>query len=147
MKKTWYRNVNLKPLGPFTLDEMRALVHAGEVGPQSLICDESQGEHWKAASEWGVFELTLFPAVQAYIPGQEFDIHIREWVVLVEQDGAPSLQEGPFSISEILERLQAGTLSPYQHAWKAGLSGWCQLKDRPEFYSSISSKQLSLARP
>ncbi|WP_413587543.1 GYF domain-containing protein [Bdellovibrio sp. HCB274] len=144
MKKTWFRSVNLKPQGPFSLEEMRAFIHRGEVGFQDLILDESKGEVWKPAAEWGVFELTLFPAGQSFIPGMPIDEELPEWVVLVGQNGGTPLQEGPYSVADIKAGLNAGQISPYQLIWKSGLSGWCQVKDRPEFYASITSDQLSL---
>ncbi|MFM6929577.1 MAG: GYF domain-containing protein [Bdellovibrio sp.] len=143
MKKTWYRSVNLKPLGPFTLLEMRAFVHSGEIGLCDLISNNENGDSWKPAYEWGVFELTLFPAGQEYLPGGDVDEGVREWVLLVEQRNASPVQEGPYSIQDIKQRLSSGQVSPYQHIWKTGLSGWCRIKDRPEFYTAISSRQLS----
>lgn len=143
MKKTWFRNLQMKPMGPFSLEEMRAFVHRGEIGFQDLILDESKGDTWKPAAEWGVFELTLFPAGQLFIPGMPIDEDLPEWVVLVEQKGSSPLQEGPYSVNAIKAGLTAGHISPYQYTWKSGLSGWCMIKDRPEFYSSISSEQLS----
>ncbi|WP_413578672.1 GYF domain-containing protein [Bdellovibrio sp. HCB290] len=146
MKKSWFRSVNLKPQGPFSLEEMRTFIHRGEVGFQDLILDESKGEVWKPAAEWGVFELTLFPAGQLYIPGMPINEELPEWVVLVGQKGGTPLQEGPYSVSDIKAGLNSGRVSPYQLIWKSGLSGWCQVKDRPEFYASITSDQLSLER-
>ncbi|WP_413581465.1 GYF domain-containing protein [Bdellovibrio sp. HCB288] len=143
MKKTWFRSVNLRPQGPYSLEEMRAFIHRGEVGFQDLILDESKGDVWKAAADWGVFELTLFPAGQSFIPGMSINEEAQEWVVLVGQNGGVPLQEGPYSVADIKAGLKAGRISPYQLIWKSGLSGWCQVKDRPEYYSCISSDQLS----
>ncbi len=142
MSNKWYCHVNLKPQGPFSLEEVRAKVHKGEVGPQDLICDESSS--WRPAMEWGVFEFQLFPATQGFIPGADIVEDIHEWVLLVEQaSGVKPLQEGPFAVSELRESLISGKVSPYQYVWKTGLSGWCQLKDRPEFSGVISSERLS----
>ncbi|QDK45439.1 DUF4339 domain-containing protein [Bdellovibrio sp. ZAP7] len=143
MKKTWFRSIQLKPVGPFSLEEMRAFIHRGEVGLLDLVLDESHGDVWKPAAEWSVFELSLFPAAQSFIPGVELDENLPEWVVLVEQKGSAPLQEGPYSIANIKNGIRSGKFSPYQHIWKSGLSGWCQVKDRPEFYASITSEQLS----
>ena len=143
MKKTWYRSVNLKPTGPFTMAEMRSFIHSGEVGLCDLISNIEVGDSWRPAYEWGVFELNLFPAGQGYMPGAEIDEDVHEWVLLVELQNAAPLQEGPYSIRDIKQKLSAGAVSPYQHIWKTGLSGWCRIKDRPEFYTVISSKQLS----
>lgn len=147
MKKSWYRSINLKPTGPYTLMEMRAFVRSGEVGFFDLISNEEEGDVWKSACEWGVFEVNLFPAGQGFIPGQDIDENLREWVLLVEQKNSAPLQEGPYSVQDIKLKLSSGSASPYQHIWKTGLSGWCRIKDRPEFYSVISSKQLSSEHP
>ncbi len=144
MKKTWFRSIQLKPMGPFSLEEMRAFIHRGEVGLLDLILDESKGDVWKPAAEWGVFELSLFPAAQSFIPGMDLDETLPEWVILVGQLASPvPLQEGPYSIADIKTGLKNGKFSPYQLIWKSGLSGWCQVKDRPEFYASITSEQLA----
>lgn len=134
--------MNLKPQGPFSFEELRGKVHSGEVGPQDLICDETSS--WKPAAEWGVFEFQLFPATQGFIPGSEISEDIREWVLLVDPGhGAKPLQEGPFTVSELRDSVMGGRVSPYQYIWKTGLSGWCQIKDRPEFMGMISSERLS----
>ncbi|WP_413561471.1 GYF domain-containing protein [Bdellovibrio sp. HCB209] len=146
MKKTWFRSIQRRPMGPFSLEEMRAFVHRGEIGFQDLVLDESKGDVWKPAAEWGVFELTLFPAGQSFIPGMPINEETPEWVILVEQKNASPLQEGPYSVAEIKAGLTAGLISPYQHTWKTGLSGWCLIKDRPEFYACITSEQLSSER-
>ncbi|HWU42380.1 MAG TPA: DUF4339 domain-containing protein, partial [Bdellovibrio sp.] len=71
-------------------------------------------------------------------------IEIREWVLLVQSaDSSVPLQEGPLSVSELKTLLINRKVSPYQYVWKAGLSGWCLLKDRPEFASAITSENLS----
>ncbi|HEX7675800.1 MAG TPA: DUF4339 domain-containing protein [Bdellovibrio sp.] len=138
----WYCNLNLKPQGPFSMEEMRGKVYRGEIGPQDLICDNTSS--WKPASEWGVFEFQLFPAVQGLIPGGDINEEVSEWVLLVEQkDGSKPLQEGPYTVKELKSLLQNGRVSPYQYIWKSGLSGWCQLKDRSEFAAAITSKSLS----
>lgn len=135
MKNTssWYYNRNLKPQGPLTLEEMRLLIHRGEVGPQDLISNAEEGS-WRPAWEWGVFERTLFPATQGYIPGVSFSEEEKEWVLLVPTvDGKGTVQEGPFSVRELREGLLNKNVSGQQYVWKAGLSGWCRIADRPEF--------------
>lgn len=132
MKNKWYCHVNLKPLGPFSLEEVRAKIHQGEVGPQDLICDESNS--WRPAMEWALFEFQLFPAGQGLTPDSAMVENVREWVLLVNSgNGMKPLQEGPYSLGELRESLRLGRISPQQYIWKTGLSGWCQVKDRPEF--------------
>lgn len=135
---SWYYNQDLKPQGPISLEEMRLRIGRGEVGPHDLICNDSD-DSWKPADE--VFERNLFPANQAIVPGQVFSEEEKEWVLLVPSvDGKGVLQEGPFSVRDLREGLVNGTISDMQYVWKTGLSGWCHLKDRPEFSEVFSSR-------
>ena len=134
MKKNWYFHHNLKPRGPFSLEEMRAMIHRGEVGPHDLICNEEQEGRWLPALEWGVFEMGLFPATQSYIQGMDVDVDLKEWVLLASDPATGKLhQQGPYSVQEIMELLRQNKAHPAQHVWKTGLSGWSRLQDRPEF--------------
>ena len=131
--KNWYFNRDLKPQGPHSLEEMRELIHSGDIGPHDLICHDVDGA-WKVASEWGVFERTLFPATQEYMPGQEFVADEKEWVLLASDDGGKTvLQEGPFSLADLRRSLEQRLVSDQQYIWKPGLSGWSRIADRPEF--------------
>lgn len=38
-------------------------------------------------------------------------------------------QQGPFSMGEILERINTGEITPETYIWKAGLSEWKKAKD------------------
>lgn len=128
---SWYFNQNLKPQGPLSYEDIRARIHRGEIGPQDLI---SNGGDWKPAGEWGVFEVSLFPASQSFIPGEVVHEDEKEWVLLVpSSDGRGVLQEGPFSVRELRDGLIKKKILGQQYIWKAGLSGWCRLRDRPEF--------------
>lgn len=140
MKKTWYYNTDLKPVGPVTLQEVRAQIHAGQIGPHDLICDEDQQEgRWQAASEFKEFEQGLFPSAQSYIPGVEVDELSADWVLLIPEEGTMQLrQQGPYSMSEVAEMFFQGKILASHHIWKSGLSGWSRLSDRPEFKKIIS---------
>lgn len=146
MNKTWYHNQNLKPQGPFSLTEMREKIHRGEIGPHELICNDCDGK-WQTASEFKEFELRLFPAAQGLDPvGPTNEPHEKIWILLSpapESGGA--MQEGPFSTTELMEQVKRGQMSLYRYIWKSGLSGWCMIKDRPEFSSVNTSERLVLA--
>lgn len=129
---SWYYNRNLKPHGPISTQEMRDKIRSGEVGPHDLICAQEDGR-WMAAFEWGVFEPPLFPAAQAFIPGMDVVSEVKEWVLLVHDSDKRFLQEGPFSIADLQSGLQQNTIRPDQFVWKAGLTGWSRIADRPEF--------------
>jgi hypothetical protein len=147
MKKqnsTWYVHQNLKPQGPFTQEEVRAKIFRGEVGPCDLICHD---DIWRPASEWGVFEQQLFPAAQGVVFSEESRENVQEWVLLASLCDSStgvesSRQEGPFSVIELVQWMNQGRVSPYQFVWKNGLSGWCLIKDRPEFRSAMTSEML-----
>lgn len=137
----WYYNQNLKPQGPITLEEMRHRIMKGDVGPSDLISHGAHGD-WKPAVEWREFEASLFPAVQSFVPGAEIPQHEKEWVLLVPSQDGVGLQQGPFSIQEIQEGVRSQKISGSSYIWKAGLSGWCRIKDRPEFAKEFNSKRL-----
>ncbi len=132
MNDLWYYNKNLKPQGPLSYEEMRARIHCGDVGPSDLVSCGARGD-WKPASEWGCFESTLFPATQSLSLESDVVSQETEWVLLVPAQDGQVLQEGPFSIQDIQKGLRNKKISFEQYVWKAGLSGWCKIKDRPEF--------------
>lgn len=127
----WYYNKNLKPQGPLDLDGMCQLISRGEIGPHDLIFNDRE-QDWKSACDWKVFEPSLFPAAQC--PTSQGDpAEGAEWIVLVPTGDGRVIQEGPLTAQEILNQLELKRLSVHQYVWKAGLSGWCQIKDRAEF--------------
>lgn len=136
----WYYNQNLKPQGPITLAEMRHRIMKGDVGPSDLISHGDSGD-WKPASEWREFEVSLFPAVQSFVPGAEVSQSEKEWVLLVPSEDGGGLQQGPYSIREIQDGLRTKKISRGFYIWKAGLSGWCRIEDRPEFALESSLKR------
>ncbi len=141
----WYFHHNLKPQGPVSEEEMRAKIIRGEVGPEDLVSDEAGC--WKAAAEWSVFEFQIFPAKQGLAVEGKSHLDLKEWVLLVQNlaessQGEQILQEGPFTVRELISKIEGGVVSPYQYVWKNGLSGWCQVKDRSEFASAITSERM-----
>ncbi|KYG63838.1 hypothetical protein AZI86_13550 [Bdellovibrio bacteriovorus] len=134
---SWYYNRNLKPQGPISTPEMREKIRSGEIGPHDLVCAQEDGR-WMAAIEWGVFEQPLFPAAQEFILGRDIVPDAKEWVLLVHDVDKRLLQEGPFSIAELRSGLQLNKIRPDQFVWKAGLTGWSRIADRPEFKEAIN---------
>lgn len=129
---SWYYSRHLKPQGPVSLQEIRELILKGDVGPRDLVCAQEDGR-WLAAEEWGVFERTLFPATQEFIPGVEALPELKEWVLLVHDEEKRVLQEGPYSQAELQMGLRERRVRPDQFVWKSGLTGWSRIGDRPEF--------------
>jgi hypothetical protein len=145
MSKTWYHNQNLKPQGPYSLPEMRDKIHRGEIGPEDLICNDTEG-HWRPAREFREFEPGLYPAAQGLQP-EGAALEEKIWILLSpapERGG--SMQEGPFSTKELMEQIERGHLSLYRYVWKSGLSGWCMIKDRTEFALVNTSERLAITR-
>lgn len=136
---SWYCHKNLKPQGPLELQEIRQRIGRGEIGPEDLVFNDEE-KVWKAAREWKNFEPGLFPATQGIDPTMSAPVDEAEWVLLVPTGDGRVLQEGPMSVKEIFGHLLHKRISIHQYVWKAGLSGWCQIKDRPEFKELFQAK-------
>jgi hypothetical protein len=134
-KDVWFFSRNLKPMGPHTEAEIRLKIHRGEIARYDLVLQECEGK-WRAAGEWRNFEESLFPAMQKVQPDDQTVID-SEWVLLAGQT-----QEGPYSSAQILGMVRRGQAQASQLIWKSGLSGWCQIGERPEFRELISSERL-----
>jgi len=66
------------------------------------------------------------------------------WILLSPTpESGGSMQEGPFSTKEIIGQIENNQLSVYRYVWKSGLSGWCLIKDRPEFNTVNTSERLA----
>ena len=137
MKPTWFYNIDLKPQGPFTQDEIRQKIHRGEIGPAELVYEESAGK-WAPASEWGVFEAGLFPANQAQIFSPSQDLQVREWVLLYRSETGEYLQQGPFNIPDLQRLIERGEVTMQQYIWKSGLSGWMKISDHEVLAETLS---------
>lgn len=129
---SWYFNRDLKPQGPVSTLEMREYIMKGHIGPRDLISAREDGR-WMMAEEWGVFEKTLFPAGQQFVPGGDICLQTKEWVLLAQDADKRLLQEGPFSLADLQAGLRQKKISPEQYVWKTGLTGWSRIADRPEF--------------
>jgi len=139
---SWYYNKNLKPQGPISFEELKKKILRGEIGPGDLICQDDETFRWQMAVEWREFPRELFPAFQ-----QNFfkttDPEEREWILLLFNEENPDgLQQGPCSIVEVKALLAEGQVSCEDYVWRSGLSGWVQIKDRPEFAVSAISRDL-----
>lgn len=134
-KDVWFYSRNLKPVGPHTEAEIRLKIHRGEIARYDLLVYESEGK-WRAAGEWKNFEDSLFPALQKIQTDEETTAE-SEWVLL-----AGNTQEGPFTSAQLLNLVRQNKVQASQLIWKSGLSGWCQIGERPEFRELISSERL-----
>lgn len=139
LNSLWYFNRNLKPQGPFSLQEIRQHISRGEIGPQDLIYNDHE-KVWRSACEWKIFEAALFPATQGLDFVNQVSLDEAEWILLVPSGDGKVVQEGPFSVRELSEHVFRKRISIHQYVWKSGLSGWCQIKDRPEFQTAVNLK-------
>jgi hypothetical protein len=136
---SWYFNKNLKPQGPLSFEEMKKKIMRGEVGPYDLICKEAEGG-WSQAMQWRDFPKELFPAFQKnYFKNS--DLSEKEWILLsFKLDHGSGLQEGPYSVEDVIALLASGAVSCEDYIWRSGLSGWVRIQDRREFASQALHK-------
>lgn len=133
----WYCHENLKPVGPLSLEEVKAKIQKGEVGPYDLL--QKENGDWKEAASYQEFSIFAFPAWQEWDRALgDLEPHEKKWVLLVRLDAKEAVQEGPYSTLEVMELLKTKNRK-YLGAWiwKNGLSGWAKMIDRPEFRESI----------
>jgi hypothetical protein len=160
--KQWYISENLKPIGPLQTQEIQRLILDFEIGASHLIYGDIEGV-WKPACQWGEFESSFakpsskgkaelvkassqscsekrsnsgaaIPSASKIFP----ENRPKEWILLVPgKDGAGVLQEGPFSVSQIVYGIKNRLISPLQYIWKPGLQGWVQIEDHPDFGKDI----------
>ncbi len=127
---SWYLGQNLKPQGPFSLEEIRLKIRRGEISPQDFLFNQTTDE-WKPAFHWRFFESRLFPAFQDIKEGIEAEQ--VDWVLLREK------QEGPYRTLQLREMLRSGQVTADHYIWKPTLSGWVRLRDRVEFQAQLES--------
>lgn len=48
-----------------------------------------------------------------------------------------SIQQGPFSLGEILERISAGEITPETYIWKVGMAEWRKANDVEDIRPSL----------
>lgn len=127
----WYFNRNLKPQGPFTFEQLKRKIVRGEVGPQEFVCKDGFKD-WLPACEWAEFPRDFFPAFQKNL-FRNINLDEKEWTLLVKRPKSTDpVHEGPFSLNEIRGMIARGQATVEDHVWRTGLSGWVQIKDRPE---------------
>lgn len=128
----WYFNKNLKPQGPLDFEELKRKILRGEIGPQDLILKDGE-EVWRPAAEWRELRADLFPAFQKKDLNPT-DPEVKEWILLSFTAETPQgRQQGPYSVQDLCRLLQEQTISAEDYVWRSGLTGWVQIKDRPEF--------------
>lgn len=121
--------------GPHSKEDILNRISKGEITPTDYL---SLGvkDNWKLPTEWSCFPPSLFPAWQA-IDDDILTIDLPVWLTLAyDPHNQKYLQSGPYSSRQIKEMLRTQHISLQNFFWKEGLSGWVQIKHRPEFSAS-----------
>lgn len=126
----WYYNLNLKPQGPFTFEEIKSRIQKGEIALNTLIQKEIE-RYWNPARSYKEFSPLLFPANQEI--EWKYNIHEKKWVMLFRNNEGNFEQKGPMSIREVLDFNKSNKLLSDLYIWKSGLSGWALVSERYEF--------------
>lgn len=124
--------VNLKPVGPFSKQEVLEQIQKAVIGPFDMImCGDNS---WKPASEYSEFPAEIFPA-NCVIDDLKSE---STWVLLVKQEDQ-LIQQGPFSTDHIQNMIQTRKIGWDTRAWRQGLAAWIKISDRPEFRETFIS--------
>ena len=122
---SWFIRDGLKPLGPFSENEMRHRLLSGELNPDVLIWSDEVRE-WRPALMWPAFRALSVPAFQEVgtIGDEE-----AEWIVLHLKTG---LTSGPWSLRQVRQGILDGQWTADDCIWKKGMTGWSRIASRPE---------------
>jgi hypothetical protein len=130
--KVWYIYIAGKVTGPHSKEDVASRISKGEVAPTDFL---SLGvkDNWKLPTEWSCFPPSLFPAWQA-VDDDLLTMDLPVWITLsYDPHNQRHLQSGPYSSRQIKNMLRNQQLTLQTFFWKEGMSGWVQIKHRPEF--------------
>lgn len=135
----WYFVENRKPIGPFSIEEMKGQISAGRIGEKTFVIKQGESEWVKAEDHRELKELfakSSHPSSEGppLVPSEVAAAH---WVVLVAQkspEGRSSLlQQGPYSVETLRGMIQKGEVSYSDYGWTKGMERWVRLGSRAEF--------------
>jgi S1-C subfamily serine protease len=138
----YYVRLGMQLMGPFSLDQLRALKDRGRLQPFHSI--STDGRTWQPAST-----LTeLFPpepqaqvaahgAGQAPSPLPSVSPPSESWYYMDSQGN----QVGPVSQAKLLELVAAGEVLPTTYVWTVGLTEWKPLKEVLPGLGNLIGKQ------
>lgn len=140
----WYLQKSLKPMGPFSEEEVLKKIKSGDLRPFDLVQEAvSPDQPWAPAMKVFKRHLKDFPSFQEMPPlgaaWKEFEKH--DWILLETSPDGVKIQKGPLSFSECISIAQKTTELVY--CWKPGLTGWVPVVDRPEYQSEVMIEILS----
>lgn len=131
---TWYLKEGLRPVGPYTTDEIIARLRSGDLQPWDLLWADEQSR-WQTVVEWKCFAASDMPAFQLLENAENGPV----WVVLQRQTGG-DVNSGPFTTDEVAQGLREGRFTGTDFIWKNGMTGWSLLGGREEFASVLGKK-------
>ena len=148
MSDTYYLRNKGRSVGPYTLAKIQQMARKGQVSRSSEV--STDGQSWsQAASFPEIFErpASTSAAGTALAPitnGSTIDAvpTIDAFGVAVQNEwyyASGGNQNGPTSASQIMQMLQAGTLSVNDRVWKESMANWTRITEVPEFMSVASA--------
>ena len=128
MSEGWYKRNEMKVIGPFSLSEIHFQLQRGEISPEDFLWKDGEAE-WRPALSWPENSKVQPPAFQFI---EESSASEGRWVVLQKVEGGYR-SHGPYRHEEIVQQLAQKTLSPFDHVWRPGMTGWARIQSRPDF--------------
>ncbi len=138
MQNSWYVARSGKALGPRTKEEIEADLKSGAMSSNDFIFREGEKE-WKKLSEYPEFLRVVTDITPAPKPVETFG----EWVLLTRnlEDTQPGrtryVQSGPFTKTDVMEKIKTGEVRWGDFVWKKGFSSWEKLSRISEFNSTM----------
>lgn len=134
-----------KAQGPVEKDELLAAFKKGSLGPLDLVYKKGQST-WLPAFEHKDFQF-LFKdqKLEKFSP-----IANRKWILLKKkkpEEGRGFRQVGPFSESDVKQKIQSGEFSYQDYAWTSGLKKWTPLDKLDEFNPKSKTVEISKIFP
>lgn len=151
MQTLFYVSSKEQQLGPFTIQDVKEKLKAGEFSPTDYIYLESVDD-WVLLMEYQELAHDMKPAKPKkpmVKPGESHQavVSAKEESVEVSKDSSPSLTEkkeewfvlkgkdrfGPFSYREIIRMLQEKQVFEFDYVWKAPMKTWSRVAELEVF--------------
>lgn len=120
--KHWFAFQNEKVLGPFTTEQMRAMVTNGEISGEQRLWGQPM-ESWCLAKNW----LDRLPALE----NRNRPSEIQEWYFALNGDSF-----GPFNRATLITELKAHRRANDVMIWTKGMKAWSPIF---EFYDLMDA--------
>lgn len=142
-ERVWYVNTNSQTYGPYTKEEVVAMLKDGNIQYSDYIFKEGFA-NWDYIRNVQEFDRRLInpggdqPVVET--PKEEIPVQKEELQKTEEKEGEVlwyvhdgEHQMGPYNADYIKESLDDKTIFWTYYVWRDGLDGWVQLKECKEF--------------